>query len=425
MKLKAIFFISSVFIALPAFCQVETDKKSDPYDCPVPYPLKTFSGEEINSTEEWMDKRRPEILEFFAENVYGKIPCEIKISSTEIQEQNDNALDGKAKRRQVKLTFEKNGKSLSFTVLIYLPKNIINAPVFLGYNFYGNHAVTGEKEIIISDAWTRNNESSGIIDNKFTEQSRGKKITRWPIEEMLEAGFGVATIYRGEVDPDRDDYSDGVQPLCYRNDQIKPADNEWGSIAAWAWGLSRIMDYFEMENEIDETKVVVFGHSRLGKTALWAGAADQRFAAVISNNSGCAGAALSKRKFGETVALINKKYPNWFCENFRKYNDNEDSLPVDQHELIALIAPRPVYVASAEDDRWSDPRGEFLSAWFATPVYELFGKKGIPSNDMPPVNQPIQNTVAYHIRQGEHDIKAYDWEQYIKWAKEQLNIDLK
>ena len=309
---------------------------------------------------------------------------------------------------------------MHFFILIYLPKNVEKAPVFLGYNFYGNHTVTDDVNVIISEAWSRDNPSFGIINNQLTEQSRGVRTNRWAIDKMLDAGIGLATIYYGEVDPDKDDFSDGIHPFFYVDNQQQPAASEWGSIAAWSWGLSRTMDYFETNNEVDENKVIVFGHSRLGKTSLWAGASDERFAGVISNCSGCGGAALSKRKFGETVARINTSFPHWFCKNFRNYNNNEEALPVDQHELLALIAPRPLYIASAEEDQWADPHGEFLSAFYASKVYDLFDKKGIPSDEMPNVNEPVQNTVAYHIRTGIHDVTDFDWEQYIKWAKEQV-----
>ncbi len=385
----------------------------------IPDPLITFKGKAIKNSKQWEKKRRPELLDFFATNVYGKIPGKLKVSSVKILEQGE-AYGGKAVRKQVELSFEKNGKALDFTLLIYLPRNVQKAPVFLGYNFYGNHTITEDVHVIISDAWTLNNESFGIINNQLTEQSRGVRTSRWAIEKMLDNGFGLLTIYYGEVDPDRDDFTDGVHPLLYDDGQKKPAADEWGSIAAWSWGLSRALDYLEQDAQVDETKVVVFGHSRLGKTSLWAGANDQRFAAVISNDSGCGGAALSKRKIGETVGRINNVFPHWFADNFNEYNNNEEALPVDQHELLALIAPRPLYVASAEEDTWADPKGEFLSAYYATPVYELYGKEGIPSDIMPKVNQPILNTVAYHIRTGGHDVKEYDWEQYIKWAKEQL-----
>ncbi|MBC8770383.1 acetylxylan esterase [Arenibacter sp. BSSL-BM3] len=382
----------------------------------VPDPLVTFGGEKINSVRKWEKVRRPELLKFFENNVYGKLPKALKIDSYTILEQDNNALNGKAKRKQVQLTFKNNDKILSFTILLYLPKNLDKAPVFLGYNFYGNHTITEDKAVLISTAWANNNEDFGIENHTLIEESRGKRTHRWAVEKILDAGYGLATIYYGEVDPDKNDFSDGVHNLLYQQTQRQPKPDEWGSIAAWSWGMVRALDYFEKDPEIDATKVISFGHSRLGKTSLWAGATDVRFAGVISNNSGCGGAALSKRKFGETVGRINTSFPHWFCDNFDQYSDNEEALPVDQHQLLALIAPRPLYVASAQEDEWADPKGEFLSSYYASSVYELYGKKGIGTMEMPKVNEPIQNTVAYHIRTGKHDVTDYDWENYIKWA---------
>lgn len=382
----------------------------------LPDPLKTFTGKKIRKVKQWENKRRPELLDFFTQNIYGKVPGKLTIHSAKVIEQSSNAFNGKAIRKQVELTFNKNDRKLSYTILMYLPKGVEKAPVFLGYNFYGNHTVVNDVNVIISEAWVRDNPSFGIVHNQLTEQSRGVRTNRWAVEKMLHAGFGFATIYYGEVDPDKDDYSDGIQRLLYIDDQSKPADNEWGSIAAWSWGLSRALDYFEQDEDVDAKRVVVFGHSRLGKTSLWAGATDQRFAGVISNDSGCGGAALSKRQFGETIFRINRSFPHWFSGNFKNYNNSELSMPVDQHELIALIAPRPVYIASAEEDRWADPRGEYLSAYYATPVYELYGKNGITEKEMPDINRPIINVVAYHIRNGKHDVTDFDWQQYINWA---------
>jgi hypothetical protein len=367
----------------------------------------------VKSASDWK-KRRAEILDLFTGQMYGRSPGKPAKLSFEPVNIEKAALGGKALRKIVMLRMEHEGKKLEAELLLYLPADAKGrVPVFAGLNFGGNHAVTRETDIPVSRQWMRNNPAQGVENNRATEKSRGSESSRWALERILERGYGVATMYYGDIDPDFDDgFSNGVHGFMGG----RRAEDSWGSVAAWAWGLSRMMDYLATDSGVDRDRVAVMGHSRLGKAALWAGAVDERFAIVISNNSGCGGAALSRRAFGETVNRMNTSFPHWFALNFRQYNDRESELPFDQHMLLALMAPRPVYVASAVEDQWADPRGEFLSAVHAGPVYRLLGKQDLSVKDMPALNQPVMRTIGYHIREGKHDVTLYDWERYMDFA---------
>ena len=393
----------------------------------LPEVLKLGTGGTVMSVSQWQEKRRPEVLELFRKHVYGRIPGDVKNSFISVlQEESNQALGGTAIRRQVRLYLKTKGESPYIDLLIYLPKKELlrdgSVPIFTGLNFNGNHTVTLEKQVPVHSKWSRNDPRVGHKDNRANEGSRGVKIERWQPEMLISEGFGLATAYYGDIDPDFDDgWNNGIHTLFPSSTNLKKDD--WGSIASWAWGLSRMMDYFVTDEDIDHQRVALTGLSRLGKTALWAGAEDERFAIVISTDSGCGGAALSRRVFGETVKRINTSFPHWFCDNFNQYNDAEHRLPVDQHMLVALIAPRPVYIASAIEDVWADPKGEFVSGLEASPVYELFGKVGTGTAKHPPVDHPIGDYVGYHMRSGDHDANRFDWEQYIRFAKRHFKLN--
>lgn len=370
-------------------------------------PLITVSGDRITTIEDWITEGRPQIMGMFATSVYGRVPIAedpIEVRFEEIETDID-FFDNRCIRKLVTITCSNARGSVSMNMALYLPKNAKQqVPVLLRMGFAAIEGSNIELENI---------------------QAYGRLGNGTPLIDFLEKGFGVACIKGGEIVEDEIGFRNSIHKLFYHGRQSMPRADEWGVLGGIAWQFSRAMDYLETQEAVDSEKVAILGFSKLGKSTLWAGAQDQRFAMVLSQNSGCAGAALWNRKFGESLKYMSR-FPHWLCGNAHKFIGREEDFPVDQHMLLACIAPRPVYIVSGINDMWADNMGEYLSTHYATPVYELFGLKGQASLERPTINEAADDrALAYHVRSGGHGYYQYDWDQYLKFMDFHFNTNVK
>ena len=363
-------------------------------DLALPDLLTSNNGEKITTIEDWQQKRRAEVLELFRTNVYGRAPigrpADLKFETVETK---SGVMDGTATLKRIKISYHGPGGEGAINLVLFVPeKKMKPAPCFL------------------------------LICNRGPENidpTRATKMPFWPAEQIVARGYAAAAFLNADVAPDRfDGFKTGVYPIFEKAGEERPQD-AWGAISAWAWGASRVMDYLQTDPDIDAKHVAVVGHSRGGKTALWAGAQDERFALTVSNDSGCTGARLIRHEHpgSETIQRINTGFPHWFAPNYHRFDDRERELPVDQHMLLALIAPRLACVASATEDQWADPQGELLSCYYAAPVFRLYHEETVSLTELPPPNSPVQDgQIGYHLRTGKHGLTEYDWNCYMDFA---------
>jgi len=402
------------------------------HDAAWPDPLVLQDGVAVHDGDTFERERRPEILHMFEENVFGRTPQVSLPVQVVASETDDNALGGLARRSQITIAVGLRGER-TWHLLIYLPAAALGpVPVVVGLNFDGNQTVSADPGIRLYPVWKTDPELAGTPLAKELcghtlaipdATSRGSAASQWQVEMLLRRGYALATLYAGDIEPDFiSGMGYGVRPLFMENGQAVPRADDWGAIGAWAWGMSRIVDVISADPKIDAHRIIGFGFSRFGKTALWASAQDRRFAITLSNESGQAGATLSHRQVGESIDHLMLAFPYWFCANYQHFLGNTRGLPVDGHLLLSLIAPRPLYVGSALADPFSDYLGEFFAAKAVTPVYALFGEAGLPDLLKPPINQSIGATVGYHLRPGGHDVTAFDWERYLDFADRQFGL---
>jgi len=380
----------------------------------LPDPLMFTNGKPVRTAKEWLNKRRPEIVRLFEENQFGRSPAKPKGLTFDVFDKGTPAFEGKALRRQVTVYFTPDRNGPKMDLLIYLPAGAKKkVPVLLNLSFMPNSSVVTDPGVKPGEMWGK--------EKKRVPAPKGMNFGRITVEPLLARGFGVATVYYGDIDPD---FAGGVQlgvrKLYLKPGQSEPEPGEWGSIAAWAWGVSRALDYLETDKGVDAKRVGIFGISRLGKTVLWAGAHDPRIALVIASCSGEGGASLSRRNYGELVKHMNLRFGYQFCANYQKWGDHPDQMPMDSHMLVALMAPRPVLLQTGDKDFWSDPKGEFLAAVAASPVFKLFGKQGVGTDQMPAAGQYLPGIPGYYMHAGGHGTVPSDWDVFLKFLETNL-----
>ncbi len=382
----------------------------------LPDLLVLANGKPVRDAKTWNEKRRPEIVRLFEENQYGRSPGRPAAMSFDVFDKGTPALDGKAVRRQVTIYFSADKAGPKMDLLVYVPASATGpVPLLLNLSFSANATTVNDPGVKVGEVWGR--------DKKKVPAGQGPNFGRINVARLMDAGFGFATVYYGDIDPDfLGGVPNGVRALYLKAGQTEPAPDEWGSISAWAWGLSRAIDYLETDKGVDAKRVAILGVSRLGKTVMWAGAHDPRIALVIASCSGEGGAALSRRNYGETIAHLTEptRYPYQFAANYAKYANKVDQFPVDAHMLVALIAPRPVLLQTGDKDFWSDPKGEFLAAVAAGPVYRLLGKQGLDTDQMPAAGTPILHTIGYYMHAGGHGTIPSDWDQFLAFMQMHL-----
>lgn len=381
----------------------------------LPDPLVMMDGTRVTTKEQWFEKRRPELKKLFQHYMYGTLPPAGPVTAKVLREA-PKAFGGKATLREVSLSAIPGHE---FRLLVVIPNNRKGpAPCFVGPNFSGNHSLVDDPNVAITSAWMYPNRA-GVKDGHATEAGRGTAKDVWNLEGSIDRGYAVATFYPGEIDPDRADQRAGIRPRL-------PKDLDTTTIACWAWGIHRAVDYLTtLTGEIDPKRIIAVGHSRLGKTALLAAAFDDRIAMAIPLQAGTGGSAPSrpigpKADKAESVKRINTSFPHWFNGRFKEFNDDPSRLPFDQNALVALVAPRPVLFPNAADDLWANPAGQFEVLKAAEPVYQLLGAGGLDAKEMPPNGKLVDSRLGYFIRAGKHSMARTDWEAFWDYADKQL-----